>query len=856
MQGSTDLPIALRRPRRSSAGLQLNTTAATTTKRDHSPPEPSYLPTPTDSNASTPRKRGRPRKKVRFSDPGPAGDHSLPDESPLSTGLTPMVRRTSLAAPRRRHSTPGRPSGASAGSGRSPGPSLACFSSPFSGEVTFVPLRQVLDGRVKRRIRRNGLSEEMNSIHAEKKRRVAELQRLRDELNFKDAEILQLRQTQQRLKEQQRQQQQQHTPDLDPDETIDTVVGDTERIFELEHEVAGLRRQLSQQISGAVGGADATEHSEHHDWTMAARDPFSKEDYSMMDVGSFLPDRDDDEDDDMFGDVTMADLHCSTPSRSSRKTARETGAGSFPTPPATSPLAMAPITPSSLRFSTPRSHTAVQAALPDPEKQELEDELSSLQLEVAKITTTLKAYQSLASRVSARMSSFTPTTTAMTDEEAIAAAAAANPSSPEPALEARLTALLTTVSDRAAALGSLSSSLSDLGFPGSDAGEIVTSLKAAFRAARLELEYLTPGEVALPLTSAGAAVLDLLLVRLRDFAKRAREDESTIDEYHAQELSLRQQLGARVDTARLLDKEVSSLRGDLAARDATVAELQIGLDRLKGAAASYARDVSELEKLVERLETKRLAALDECELRLQDSESTHQGELEEAAAAKDAAVAALEAKLAAALAEAGELRVSLAGASADAAMAAKTHEDATRSLNGSHGKQLALRDARVAELKGEVERVNGALRAAHDTIARLRADAERLKGRLRDEKDAAKTAVDAMRAELERVVAMGHEFLAATPTKGKDASANKKAGSSSSAQKAGGSATKGGNEGMPVSVIRPGGLFDAGRTRRRSGSGAGMVDEMAVSPVSASKSKKRRRYDSGLGFLDEEDVDI
>ena len=59
---------------------------------------------------------------------------------------------------------------------------------------------------------------------------------------------------------------------------------------------------------------------------------------------------------------------------------------------------------------------------------------------------------------------------------------------------------------------------------------MITALSSGFRAARLELEYLTPGEIALPLTSHGAEVLDLLLTRLRELAKKGKENDDAIDE--------------------------------------------------------------------------------------------------------------------------------------------------------------------------------------------------------------------------------------------------------------------------------------------------------------------------------------
>ncbi|TLS23473.1 uncharacterized protein PpBr36_06544 [Pyricularia pennisetigena] len=843
-----DLPIALRRTRRIISGPHTGTAPSCTVQTNiEASSKSTNQPCSLSSDISpTPRKKNRrPRKQVRFSDPGPILDTLQNEDHLSSTGLTPMVKKTSLgpiASSRRRHSTPAKSSSSLSRNGLDLYMNQDSLASPLGGDVRLLPLRQVLDGRVKRRLRRNGLSEEMNAIHAEKKKKAAEakaeLQRLRDDLSAKDAEISQLRAVQQQQHWDAQHQDLSAREEFDPDATIDTVVGDTERIFDLEREVASLRQQLHDRTETTI------ENTRSYEWTLAARDPFALGEYSMMDI--------DDDDDEQFGDATIAELQCSTPSSrraGSRKNANEAAAASFPSPPATSPLARGLQTPSSLRFcSIPELHIGVQASLPDPEKQQLEEELASLQMEVSKLTAALQSYQSLATRVSNRMSRVTVSTTTVTTPEAITDA------SPEPAIEARLSDLLTTVSDRTAALSSLSASITNLGFPGSDAGEMLISMASAFRTARLELEYLTPGEITLPLSSAGAAVLDLLLARLRDLSKRAREDEAAIDEYHAQELSLRQQLSARVDVSGELAAEVQNLKKQLEDRDAKVDELQVGLDRLKGAAASYTRDIAELEKLTERVEAQRIAALDECEL-LRGAATTKDAEMDEARRAHDAAVTELQGKLATLLAGAGDLRVRLANAEADAAGAQIRHADRTKKLNIAHGRQLALRDARVAELRIEVDRVNSALRAAHDTVCQLRVEKGRLEGRVEDEKAAAKKAVDAMKEELERVVQMSREFLASTP-KDKDSEASSWSRSARYSRTP--SARKSQqSDGMPATVVRPGGLFDAAKTRRRSSVGEGDDASLAVAPEDVSaKGKKRRRYDSGLGFLDEEDVDF
>ncbi|RMZ79170.1 hypothetical protein DV738_g3542, partial [Chaetothyriales sp. CBS 135597] len=98
-----------------------------------------------------------------------------------STGLTPAVRKAGLSTPKRRASTP-------ANLGRH-----VPASSPATSELEyaqFTPLRQVLDERCKRRIRRNGLSEVVNDYQSEKR----ENTHLRHEIRRKDEELKQMRQ--------------------------------------------------------------------------------------------------------------------------------------------------------------------------------------------------------------------------------------------------------------------------------------------------------------------------------------------------------------------------------------------------------------------------------------------------------------------------------------------------------------------------------------------------------------------------------------------------------------------------------------------------------------------------------------
>ncbi|KXJ90316.1 hypothetical protein Micbo1qcDRAFT_149219 [Microdochium bolleyi] len=762
----------------------------------------------------------RSRKRVRFSDPGPQGDNDNndfelgqhPEAGVLSTGLTPMIRRSSLgtstaestaspSAKRRRHSTPAKSPSASSTPYRDGSSDVSATPS----SIRFPSLRQILSDRVKRRIRRNGLSEEMNAIAAEQKQlqqeggRDAELQQLRESLAAKDEEIERLR-------------------PAGPEE----IGSRASKLVELQREIETMRRDLSTRSSPPCSSSSVARQADEtgfYDWTSSARDPFS--DYTDMDIDveeSRL-------DDSAFGDSTMVDLVCSTPSRRQKSKAVATGSasislptGSFPTPPCTSPTI--PATPFSARQSnalhmpvTPKSHisVSVQADLPDADAEALEAELESLRLELKKITETLESQAALQTRLSSKVSSGLSAISTISSENPEHPHQHDEDASKSANVETQLDTLLQVLSDRTAALHELNSSLSSLGFPGEDSSEIITSLTSSLRGARLELEYLTPGELALPLTSHGAEVLDLVLTRLRDLARKEQEHEQTIDEYHALELSLRQQLSARVDVMDSLRAELKGSEQTIQARDEKISDLEIGIDRLKGAAEGYRRDIAELEGLVQRMEDDMLAAADTAEADLQRKERDMD-------------------KLKAAYAEQeSELRSELDQFDSELSAMHESKQKEIKTLNRSHGKALAIRDARVTELRSEIDSINASLRRAYGTIQKLRVENMSLGQEVEAEKTRAKQAVDEMKAEMQRVVEMSNGFLA-TPKRGSD-----------------GSGVGGKRRTMSSTPARR-------RSTRKSSLAAveSAAEDMSL-PTLAKPAKRPRRYDSGIGL--DEDVE-
>ncbi|KAK0664625.1 hypothetical protein QBC41DRAFT_283614 [Cercophora samala] len=629
----SDAPIALRRTPRRAASARFQASSAASTKGQSStqtaPPEPLH-----SAVATTPRRRTA-RKRVRFSDPGPIMVGEEETSLSSSTGLTPMLSRTRLLGTpksnsRRRHSS---------------APIHSTANTSYEGEeITFLPLRQVLDGRVKRRIRRNGLSEEMNSIFAERKTKAKqtkeEMKRLRQELEEKDEAIMRLQE--------------------------ETVMVDTDRVWELERKVSRLKRQLSQ-ISGATSSPSrpstaASSSPPQQDWTGAARDPFTKDAYSM-DMDMDLPDNNSDTDEEMFGDSSMAELACSTPTRKPTTVhASASFRSSFPTPPSTSPArqifhlnnATDPLTPCSTKTApipsppptTTTASTGTQASLPDPKTSQLQTQLKTLQTEITTFQTQLTSHLSL------------PTGSCPSD------------------ILHSLTQTLTSLSDKSHALSTLNKSLSSLGFhpptpPNPDALDVIAAIAATLRSCRLELEYLSPGELTLPLSGSGAKTLEGVIAKLRDLADKNKEGEEVREEYRQKVEGLRGELSARVDLT-------DDLRERLAREQKEKRELEGGVEGLRAAVGRYSRDVARLEGLVVELE----------------------GRLEGLRVEEQVRVMELE----------GEYRVRLA------------------EVHGAYEERLREREEVIVGLRGEIERVRGELEETGGLVVRLRGEVERVGG--------------------------------------------------------------------------------------------------------------------------------
>lgn len=442
----------------------------------------------------------------------------------------------------------------------------------------------------------------------------------------------------------------------------------------------------------------------------------------------------------------FTDALLSTPSRSRTQ---------LLSPPSTSPIAGAPLTPSSHRQRVMVSPAASSdAGVQTPPLMEVDHtECQAVQNESDKLVRVLRRYKQVVLRLKSRL----PKLGADNSQ--------AQTSNATSTLESQVNHLLESLGEQSTSLSHLTTSITALGFPGDDAAAMIASLAASLRTARLELEYLSPGEITLPLQSEGAQLLEQITLKLRSLSKQVKRGDEAIDEYHSIEQSLRQQLDARVSSMDQLKAELHKSNVAVEEKSQRIQELETGHERYKQALEKYWKEVSDLHDLVTQMES-------------------DGGQKGEDLAKKTEAVKALQRKLKDTAKKTLDLQEELEVAQA-------SHQKQINAINSRSAKALSLRDARVGELRTEITAVNDRLFKAYGRIQKLSAKS----GKLEKENETLRDVVEDLKAQLEKTAS------------------EKKTDVDDEVELVG-----------------------------------GQEDLL--------KNNKRRRYDSGLGFVDEEEVDI
>lgn len=606
-------------------------------------------------------------KRKRLSEPESIVVLDLEDQplTPISGNRQQPSQRSSTSIKRRKltktPATPCRPPHTSRSNDAN-----GC-SNVGSNEVRIFPLRAILDERVKRRIKRNGLSEEMNTILNERKSRAKktteELQSLRDQLASKEAENERLREESSLLQE-------------------------TSRIQLLDRQMAGSKQGLSS--NEPTFSEESTPHFDS--WDMEAADAFTDDgDESPADLS------------DHFGDETTIEVE-----RAHTPLVTKLNVGPTLTPPSTSPTK--PSTPDFPRHLLPtyNCEAGVQASLEDIEKTTMREELGGLRSELARLSKTLDEQEQLVSELKSGDISDDISKAHLQDDAD---------------LQLQMDIMVQTVAEKTAELAKLNKSIACLGPPDADANQILSDLRDAFHSVYQELEQVYPTKESLPLSGHGVELLAVVLQSLRDAASTAREYERALDKQRDFEGSLRQQLQ---DRALVMDEMGRKLRQ----KDDRIFKLEDDVDRLRASAEGHRESVAELESLVREVEAAReqfeldLASERESSKQALALRDAQIGEMEARLASMVAVTDDLRSQLAEAHVE-YDVEMAAMEASRDCELGLRDSRLAEMRAEVD-GLRNALDEARtsVSQLRGDKTRLQGDAekerKAARDTVAMLR----------------------------------------------------------------------------------------------------------------------------------------
>ncbi|KAL4743130.1 hypothetical protein BDV11DRAFT_179016 [Aspergillus similis] len=497
----------------------------------------------------------RPYKRVRFSAAGIT--QSVPD---YSTGLTPALCRTSFeerdeglqrtpTRRSRRHSTP------LPRSRRLTDSPIPRASTSPEKVLHFTPLRQILDTRTQRRIRRIGLSNEINNLEREKRaaaqyeKSLESLLRERDSLK-RELEVAKKGRTL-------------PTSATQPTTDDGEWMAPEDRIEHLEAGNDRLRAQLS------FSAMDNYRHPTPSESDADTVDTILVNDSGLGGSSLFMSDS---------PDIRAADIN--------------TFSDEFPLHPTRSKVDNSVQTPRSMDVEFTAISQDLEAAR--KEKKEL--------FEACRSRLNLLSGTAL----ERHLREHSPPADFFDD------------------IVPSLMQMLARTSDATQTLSDIQSELSNLGFPGTNVHESVSELRNAFRTARLTLEHMVPGETANAGLNDGMSTLSALVKRVQTLVESLDEEKTRHQGSSDREKALRGQfdtLLVRYESAckniQDLEESITSSAGDMLHTRMRMLELEreaqdhvIGTERLKAALDKYDDDVKRLERLVTRLEEEKAQRVD------------------------------------------------------------------------------------------------------------------------------------------------------------------------------------------------------------------------------------------------------
>ncbi|KAI9862307.1 MAG: hypothetical protein M1813_004783 [Trichoglossum hirsutum] len=621
---------------------------------------------------STPRVS---KKRVRFSDPGP---------TMASTGLTPAIDRCSIkpevhittsrpSSTRKTSKTPRRRRSLPARLPAAPHPDVASPKS-ISGEVQFASLRQVLQPRVQRLLWRKNLSEEVNEIETEKRAATKQQRnterRLKERLEVKDKQLSELLEEIEITR--------QLAIDVAP--TVSQDADRDQNVRDLKEEIARLREEIENHRERTVDPGTTTRR-----W------------------GEY------DDDDDDFMMVTHDDFDNDITSSSS--------AGAQCQPPlAPSETALVVIPGRDV------TEAETQTELPDIERERLHQQVEDLKAMLESLNRLLERSNEDRQCFLSKLHRFVP-------------------QSDQASLDATLDIVLTQLvheqsrsGDAQAALHALSSDISLLGFEGEGAEDMLNTIRHQFRQARLELEYMSPGENIDGFEN--AKLLSMLVERIRILMKEVRDGGKVLESQTQKEALLRGELGGVSGQLMNAEKKIGELETDLDEKERSIGKLQYALDGYRG-------EVNDLETLIGYLDSENQAAVAKLQREMDEAvrdlegraseETTRRQSMEDDVAGKKALIAQLEASAVAAAGHLEEVNAELRITKAEKDGEVRRLENEYHELDEKSRGDVNRLDGHIVELQLQIQSTQSRLTEARASIAELTASETSLKARLAEE---------------------------------------------------------------------------------------------------------------------------
>ncbi|KAH1292497.1 hypothetical protein KXW28_007724 [Aspergillus fumigatus] len=488
--------------------------------------------------------------------------------------------------------------------------------------------------------------------------------------------------------------------------------------------------------------------------------------------------------------------------------------------------------PSSDNFSSLHNHNTAtdvgtQAHLPD-EEQEVEIRTLSLDLETAR-----KEKRDLFNAVRAHSSAFDGTPLGQHLRR----------SSPPPDFLAQFMPALAEVVNRASdavgALNSAAEELSSMGFSGTTVNDIISEMRHRFRSARLGLERALPGETANVGLEDGSATLAALVNRVELLVKDLEVERDSHHGLLGREKALRGQFDtlltryeAATQKIRDLEESRAAFASDMLHTRMRMQELEregeeqvVSIDRLNAALSKYSEEVKGLEILVNQLEADKTASqeqhsqqVSQLEERLAQ-EKTSRSAAESAVAEREERIRQLEGAV-----ETNQIRV--CDLTAKVESIEKERREAIESLEQKIADQVEHHENEVGLLNARVSELTTALEAAKSEAEKLHRSNIGLREQLQQEMEARDNLLDRWAAHQARSFAFVKETVNSERRKAKIRAANWEMKSDDLH-----------SDGVPL-PSEP--ITPVSMTR--------FVD------VEVGRGKNRRRLDSGIGILTEEDI--